>query len=82
MSLFCNALFCFYSNFASILKRKRTLVPLLLLSYKCFVTVIVMWLFLTAPWVGLQCVIVVFADNIHLLFYYCSQDGGSFNFSY
>ena len=27
----------------------------------------VMWLFLTVPWVGLQCVIVVFPDHTHLL---------------
>ena len=29
---------------------------------------IVMWLFLTVPKVGLQCVIVVFPDHTHLLF--------------
>ena len=28
----------------------------------------VLWLFLTVPWVGLQCAIVVFADHTHLLF--------------
>ena len=44
------------------------MVALLLLSYKCIVTVKVMWLFLTVPWVGLQCVIVVFPDHTHLLF--------------
>ena len=27
-----------------------------------------MWLFLVVPWVGLQCVIVVFPDHTHLLF--------------
>ena len=27
--------------------------------------VIVLWLFLTLPWVGLQCVIVVFPDHTH-----------------
>ena len=26
----------------------------------------VLWLFLTVPWVGLQCVIVVFPDHNHL----------------
>ena len=31
-------------------------------------TVSVLWLFLTVPWVGLQCVIVVFPDHTHLLF--------------
>ena len=30
-------------------------------------TVSVLWLFLMVPWVGLQCVIVVFPDHTHLL---------------
>ena len=42
---------------------KRELVALLLLSYGCRVTVYVLWLFLTMPWIGLQCVIVVFPDH-------------------
>ena len=58
-----------HSRFAIILKRKRKLVDLLLLSYRCIVTINVPWLFLTVPWVGLQCVIVVFSDHSHLLFY-------------
>ena len=29
-----------------------------------------MWLFLTVPWVDLQCVIVVFPEHAQLLFYY------------
>ena len=37
-------------------------------SYRCIVTITVMWLFFTAQWVGLQCVIVVFPDHTHLLF--------------
>ena len=28
----------------------------------------VSWLFLAVPWVGMQCVIVVFPDHTHLLF--------------
>ena len=28
-----------------------------------------MWLFLTVPWAGLRCVIVVFHDHAYLLFY-------------
>ena len=44
------------------------MVDLLLLSYRCIVTIHVMWLFLTVPWVGLQYVIVVFHDRTHLLF--------------
>ena len=66
--LFCYALLCVHSSFAIILKRKRKLVDLLL-AYRCIVTINVLWLFLTVPWVGLQCVIVVFPDHTHLLFY-------------
>ena len=44
------------------------LVPLLLLSYRCIVTINVLWPFLTVSWVGLQYVIVVFPDHTHLLF--------------
>ena len=34
------------------------LVTWLLLSFRCFVTVCVLWLFLMVPRVGLQCVII------------------------
>ena len=44
------------------------MVALLLLSFRCLVTVNVLWLFLTVLWVGLQCVIVVFPDHNPLLF--------------
>ena len=50
------ALLCFHSSIAIILRRKRKLVTLLLLSYRCIATVNALWLFLTVPWVGLQCV--------------------------
>ena len=46
LSLFWDALICVLSSFASILKRKRELVALLLLSYGYLVTVNVQWLFL------------------------------------
>ena len=68
LSLFCYALHCVHSGFAIILKRKRKLVALLLLSYRCIVTINDLWLILTMPWVGLQYVIVVFPVHIHLLF--------------
>ena len=54
---------CVHSNFAIILKRKRKLVALLLLPYRCRVSVNVLWLFLTVLWVGLQCKIGVFPDH-------------------
>ena len=67
LSLFCYALLCVHSSFAIILKRRRKLVALLLLSYRYIVTFNVLWLFLTVPWAGLQYVIVVFPDHTHLL---------------
>ena len=56
-------------SFAIILKRKREQVPLLLLSCECLVTVYVLWLFLALPWVGLQCVIVVFPVHNHFFIF-------------
>ena len=38
LSLFCYALLCVHFSFAIILKRKRKLVALLLLSYICIAT--------------------------------------------
>ena len=69
LSLFCYALLCVHSSFAIILKRKRMLVALLLFSYIYIVTINVMWLFRTVTWVGLQCVIVVFPDDTHILYH-------------
>ena len=66
LSVFCYALRCDHSRIAIILKRKTKLVALLLLSYRCIVTINVLWLFLTVLWVGLQYVIVVFPDYSHL----------------
>ena len=63
LSLFCYALLSVHFSFAIILKRKGELVALLLLSYRCLVTVYILWLFLTVPCVGLKCVIVVFPDH-------------------
>ena len=42
-------------------------VVFLLLSYRCIVTISVLWLFLMAPWVGLQSGVVAFPDNTHIL---------------
>ena len=69
MFVFVLVRICVPSSFIIILKRKRELVTLLLLSYGCLVTVNLLWLFLKVPWVGLQCVIVVFPDHIPLLFH-------------
>ena len=44
---------------------KRKLVALILLPYRCIVTVNVLLLFLRVPGVGLQCVIEVFPDQTH-----------------
>ena len=47
-----------------------------IISYRCIVTINVMCLFLTVPWVGLQCVIVVFPDHTHVLFDTKRRDPG------
>ena len=52
-SLFWYSFLCVLSSFAIILTRKRELAVLLLLSFRCFVSVNVLWLFLTVPCVGL-----------------------------
>ena len=67
LSLFRYALLFVHSSFAIILTRKRELIILLLLSFGCLVTVNDPWLFLAVPWVGLQCVIVVFPNHAHIL---------------
>ena len=43
---------------------------MLLLSFGCLVTVDVLQLFLTVPWVGLQFAIVVFPDHTYFLLYF------------
>ena len=48
------AFLCVHSSFAIILKRKRKLVALLLLSYSCNVTINVLCPFLTVPCVDLR----------------------------
>ena len=67
LSLFWYALLSVLSSFAINLKRKIELVALLSLSYGYLVTVSLQ-LFLRMPWVGLQCVNVVFPNHTHLLF--------------
>ena len=72
--LFRYTLLCVHFSFAIIMKRKRKLAALLLLSYRCIVTINVLWLFLTEPWVGLQYVIVAVPDHAHFLFNICLQN--------
>ena len=55
-------------SFAFIFMGKREPVALLGMSSLRFVNIDVMWIFLRVPWVGLQCVIVLFPEYIHLLF--------------
>ena len=52
----CCALLCVLLSVEITLKRKRELVALLSLSYGCLVTVNVLLIFLTVPWVGQRCV--------------------------
>ena len=55
LSLFYCALLCVHSSFAIIMTRRRKLVALLLLSYRCFVTINALWLFLAVPWFDAVC---------------------------
>ena len=66
--LLCITLCLFYSFFAIILKKRRKLVALLCLSYRCIGNINVLWLFLPVLWVGLSYVIVVFPDHTYLLY--------------
>ena len=68
LGFLCSALLCVVSSLAIILTRKRNLNALLYLPSRGHVTVGVLWLILTVPWVGLQCMIVVFPDHNHLLY--------------
>ena len=72
--LFCYALLCVLSSFAIILKKKRKLVTLLILSYRCIVSINVLWLFFTVPWDGLQYVNLLFPDHTYFskLCKYCT----------
>ena len=66
-SMFCCTLLCVLSSFAIILMGKRE-------SWLLYVGCPpgVLKLFLTVPWIDLQCVIVVFLNHTHLLFSYSS----------
>ena len=66
--MFCCAVLCVVSSFTIILMAKRVMVALLYLSSWCIVTVILLWLFLTVTWVGLQSVIVIFPDHVYLFY--------------
>ena len=69
LSLFCYALCCVHSSFVIFLKRNGKLVALLLLSYRCIVTINVLWLLLMVPWVGLQYMVAVFLHYTHYPFF-------------
>ena len=68
-SMFCCSLLCVHSSFAIISMGKRELVLFFLLCLSSWCLVIVVWLFLTMPWVCPKFVIVVFPGHTHLLFY-------------
>ena len=62
---------CVLFSLAIVLKRRGNLLPF----FYCLTNVLLLynnyalWLFLTVLWVDLQCVIMVFPDHTHLLFY-------------
>ena len=57
-----------FSSFAINLTRKRELVALIVFLMVCSISVL--WLFLTVPWVGQQCVNVVCIFPEHTQFLY------------
>ena len=61
-----------HSSFVIILLGKRELV-VALLGLSPWYLMMVVWLFVTVPWVCLPFVIVVFPDHTHLLFLMCEQ---------
>ena len=63
-TLFCYAVLSILTIFAIIWMSYREMVALRWLFW-CIVTIIVLWLFLTVPWVDLQCVLVVFPGHTH-----------------
>ena len=63
----CFCMHYFAPFLAIILKRKRELVALLLLSYGYLVTVNIQWLFFMMQWVGLEFMIVAFSDHTNFL---------------
>ena len=65
MGVLCWSLF-WYASFLPFVT--RDLIALLLLSFGCFATVNILWPFLTAPRVGLQCVIMVLPAHARLRF--------------
>ena len=60
-TLLCSICFCNH------LEVKRKLVAMLLLSYRGSVTINVLCLFFMVPWVGLQCVSVVYPVHTHFM---------------
>ena len=63
------AVHSFLSSFATISLKKRDLVALFQLSSCFYLTVSVLSHIPDVPWVGLQCVIVVFLGHSNLRFY-------------
>ena len=61
--LVCITLCPFY--FCNHLDEEERAVCFSLVFSWCLVTVTVMWLFLTMPWIGLRCVIAAFPDHTH-----------------
>ena len=76
LSLFWYALLCVLSRVPIILKRKI----LFLLSHPCIAILYVLWLCLTVPWVGLQCVIVVFPGHNRFLLHFTNNKHIKINF--
>ena len=69
LSLFCYALLCVHSTVLCYhLEEEEKAGCFAIIVLLKYFTINILWFFLMVPWVGLQCVIVVFPDHSHLLF--------------
>ena len=64
LSLICYALLCVHSSFLNHLEEEEKTGYFAIIVLQ-IVTINVLWLFITVPWVGPQCVFVVFPDHTH-----------------
>ena len=59
------AYLCVFSSVCNHLNEEEMADCFAFLPFLCLVTINVVWFFLTVPWVGLECVIVVFPDHTY-----------------
>ena len=71
--IFSNTIKSVLSGHSKMDKTKILLTNSSLMKVERMLPLCVMWFFLTVPWVGLQCVIVVFPDHTHSPFVFVNK---------